>query len=154
VIQTFRILMSNPKRLQVLENCLVEIRRMAANGDVEVTLGDVIRTLSQNAKLWPMLADIAAQVPWMHTVGGNWQSGLMATDDWKDVLTAAYRKETRMAHGVDGGMVMLGCKTSTMGKKDFAQFIEFLYAFGSLRGVTWSERAESDYQQYRPRLAA
>lgn len=152
MINTFIIAMKNPDRLRILENCILEIRQMAANGDVQVNLSDVIRTLDQNAKLWPMLTDISKQVPWTWMDGGTWRHSLMDKDDWKSVLTAAYRKETRMAHGIEGGMVMLGSSTSKMLKNDFSHFIEFIYAIGSLKGVVWSEKAKDHYEKYRPRL--
>jgi hypothetical protein len=35
-----------------------------------------------------------------------------------------------------------------MGKKEFAELIEFIYSEGSRRGVTWSEKAYSIYEEY------
>lgn len=103
------------------------------------------RSLSQNAKLWPMLTDIALQVQW--PVDGAMQS--LAPEDWKDILTSGVRKEQRVAQGIEGGFVMLGSRTSKMRKKEFAELIEFIYWFGSERGVQWSEPALSTYEQYR-----
>ncbi len=103
------------------------------------------RSLSQNAKLWPMLTDIARQVQW--PVDGAMQE--LAPEDWKDILTAGVRKEQRVAQGIEGGFVMLGSRTSKMRKKEFAELIEFIYWFGSERGVQWSEPALRTYEQYR-----
>lgn len=101
------------------------------------------RTLSQNRKLWPMLADFARQVPWMHTKGGQWQRGMMPPQSWKAVLTAGFEKETEMAQGIDGGSVMLGASTSNYGVRQFSEFIEYLYAIGSDKGVEWSEQSKA-----------
>ena len=103
------------------------------------------RSLSQNAKLWPMLTDVARQVQW--PVDGVMQE--LAPEDWKDILTAGVRREQRVAQGIEGGFVMLGSRTSKMRKKEFAELIEFIYWFGSERGVKWSEPAIKAYEQYR-----
>ncbi len=107
------------------------------------------RTLSQNAKLWPMLTDIAEHIDWPHTdAKGNWRISKMHPMSWKSVLTAAFEHQVQMAQGLDGGTVMIGASTSNYGVRKFADFIEFLYATGSERGVQWSERSEQVHQQY------
>ncbi len=89
-----------------------------------------------------MLADIAKSIEWMRTDdNGDWSVGLMPPQSWKSVLTAAFEKHSRMAQGIDGGVVMVGASTSNYGKKRFAEFIEYLYWFGSDRNVKWSERS-------------
>lgn len=152
---TFRIEHKNPRWRAVLENAISELRKAAEYGDVMVRLGDVLRSLDQNAKQWPMLRDIAQQVPWRYTDdAGKWQQEHMPDDDWKDVLTAAFRKQTRMAEGVEGGVVMLGSRTSAFSKREFSEWIEWLYAFGSDRGVGWSEKAKEHHERYGTRRAA
>ncbi|MTW08816.1 NinB family protein, partial [Streptococcus pneumoniae] len=60
----------------------------------------------------------------------------LSPDDWKDVLSAAFKGEqVRLAMGLDGGVVMLGLRTSGMGKKTFSEFLEFLHATAAARGV-------------------
>ena len=56
-------------------------------------------------------------------------------EEWKDIVTAAYSQETRIAKGLNGGMVILGTRTSTMGKKRFAEFMEFVLATAVDRDV-------------------
>jgi hypothetical protein len=57
-------------------------------------------------------------------------------EEWKDILTAAYRNETqRVAMGLNGGMVMLGMRTSKMTKAEFSEFIEFIHAVAAERDV-------------------
>lgn len=98
-----------------------------------VTVKPPTRTLDQNAKLWAMLSDVSAQVEWHGTT--------LTPDNWKDVFTAAL-KRTKVVPGIDGGFVVLGQRTSTMGKALFAELIELIYAFGAERGVTWTDPAE------------
>ncbi len=139
---------SNPKWAAVLELCLADIRRLATAGDCAVTLSDVIRSLDQNAKMWPMLADFAQQVPVV--VGG--EKVFCDKDDWKALLTAAFGCEIRMAVGLRGGIVMLGARTSKFTTKQMAEFITFLYAEGNERGVQWSEKSEEHFTRYAPKL--
>jgi hypothetical protein len=64
----------------------------------------------------------------------------MSPEEWKDVLSSAYRKESaRLAMGLDGGVVMLGMRTSQMGKREFAEFIEFLQSVAADRDVELDE---------------
>lgn len=63
----------------------------------------------------------------------------MTADEWKDVLTAAFRNETsRLAMGLEGGVVMLGMRTSKMTKKEFSNWLEFLNSVAADRGVNVS----------------
>jgi hypothetical protein len=113
------------------------------------------RTVSQNAKMWPMLTDISRQVDWPHTdATGNWRIGKMPPMPWKAVLTAAFERETAMAQGWAGGTVMVGASTSNYGVRKFAEFIEFIYACGSEKGVVWSEKSEQTRAMYGRREAA
>jgi hypothetical protein len=91
------------------------------------------RTVEQNAAQWPYLDAFSKQLEWPV----NGQMVKMQPDEWKDVLTAAFQRETaRLAMGLDGGVVMLGQRTSQFGKKKFSEWIEFLIATAALRGVT------------------
>lgn len=119
---------------QVARQRAMEDVRTAPEGYV-VKVEEPSRTLDQNAKLWPMLTDVSKQVRW--PVDG--ELAYMAEDDWKDLFTAALRKHQRMAKGIDGGVVMLGSRTSRMKKAEFSDLIEIIYAFGAEHGVQWSE---------------
>lgn len=95
---------------------------------------DETRTLEQNAYQWPYLTGFAKQLQWPVNGEKVW----MTSDEWKDVLTCAFEKEInpRLASGFDGGVVMLGKKTSQFGKKKFALWMEFLMAAAAIKGVT------------------
>jgi hypothetical protein len=97
-----------------------------------VTIREVTRTLDQNAAQWPILDAFARQLMWPV----NGQMVHMTAEEWKDVLTAAFHRETaRLAMGLDGGVVMLGQRTSKFGKKKFSEWLEFLHAIAAQRGV-------------------
>lgn len=103
-----------------------------------VSIKEEGRTLEQNALLWPLLECFADQLQW--PVNGRLCH--LEAAEWKDILTAAFRNETqRVAMGLNGGMVMLGMRTSKMSKKDFSEFIEFIYAAGAERGVQFERAA-------------
>jgi len=61
----------------------------------------------------------------------------LTKDEWKDILTCAFEEEVkpRVAMGFDGGMVMLGRRTSQYGKKKFSEWYEWLMAAAALKGV-------------------
>lgn len=93
------------------------------------------RTTSQNRLMWALLSDLANQVEW--PVDGRMQK--ISPDDWKHVVTAALKRHQRVAAGIDGGFVILGQYTHKMNKAEMAELIELIQAFGSEKGVKWSE---------------
>ncbi len=90
------------------------------------------RNTAQNAAQWPILEAFSKQLEW--PVNGRMVK--MSADDWKNVLTAAFRKEqARLAMGLDGGVVMLGSRTRDFTKSEFSEWLEFLHATAVDRGV-------------------
>lgn len=96
-----------------------------------VTVSEPTRSLDQNAAQWPYLAGFAQQK--QLCINGTMQ--WVTDDDWKDVLTACWNGEMRMA-AFDGKVIMLPQRTSTMGKKVFSEWLEFLIAMAAQSGVT------------------
>ena len=97
-----------------------------------VTVAEPTRSLEANAAQWPILQAFADQLKW--PVNGYMES--LTAEEFKDILTAAFKRETvRVAMGLDGGMVMLGARTSQMGKREFSEWLEFLHSTAALRGV-------------------
>lgn len=89
-----------------------------------VEISEPNRTKEQNAAQWPILEEFARQKKW--PVNGElcW----LTKEEWKDILTAAYKKElVRLAQGIDGGVVMLGQRTSKFKKKEFSVWLEYLH---------------------------
>lgn len=119
-----------------------EARRRAMSAVADAPEGYVVRVdqptrnLEQNALMWVLLDAFARQLVW--PVNGAMVR--MDAEEWKDVLTAAFKQETqRIAMGLNGGMVILGMRTSKMGKREFAEFIEFLQSVAVDRGVELDE---------------
>lgn len=88
------------------------------------------RTLEQNALMWALLTDLSKQV--------NWYGQFLTQDEWKDVMSASLKKQ-KVVPGVDGGFVVIGARTSQMGKKEMSDLCELIQAFGAEHGVTWTE---------------
>jgi hypothetical protein len=104
-----------------------------------VEIKECTRSLEQNAKLHAMLEDVAQQV--------EWHGMKLHKDIWKRICTAAMLREIgespMLVPSLDGhGIEIIYEKTSTMGKRMMAALIEWVYAFGSEKGVQWSERVE------------
>jgi len=85
-----------------------------------------MRSLEQNRMMWANLEDIAQQVVWY---------GVKLTkEEWKDVLTAALKKQ-KVVPGIEGGFVVLGARTSKMTVPEMTELIELSTAFGTQQGV-------------------
>lgn len=89
------------------------------------------RSMPQNAMLWPLLDKISKKV--------DWYGQKLTDEEWKDVLTAALKRE-KVVPGINGGFVVLGQRTSKMNKKDFSELLELTLAFGVQHGVDFSEQ--------------
>lgn len=128
--------MNGDKRRFVLAHALARQRALQAvtqapDGYV-VEVREPTRSLDQNAMMWPILEAFARQLEW--PINGRMTK--LAAEDWKDLLTAAFSLETqRMAPGLNGGVVLLGQRTSQMGKRRFSEFLEFVLATAAERGV-------------------
>jgi len=120
----------------------VQAVRQAPDGFV-VQIGEPNRSLEQNAAQWPYLAGFADQ----KQLCINGQMEWVTDDDWKDVLTACWNGEMRMA-AFDGKVIMLPQRTSRMGKKVFSTWMEFLVAMAAQAGV------EPVYKSAPRRMAA
>jgi hypothetical protein len=84
------------------------------------------RTSAANAAQWPILQAWAKQKQWPVNGVMCW----LTDEEWKDILTAAFEEDTkpRLAPGLNGGMVMLGRRTSQFGKKKFSIWLDWLKA--------------------------
>ena len=109
----------------------LEAVRTAPDG-VVVDIKPMTRTRAQNDAQWPILKAFSLQVQWPVNGSLTW----LDPEDWKNILTAAYRKETtRVAQGWDGGMVLLGMRTSKMDKRQFSEWLDWLNAAAAMKEV-------------------
>lgn len=109
----------------------VQAVQEAPQGHV-VTIKPPTRSLEQNAAQWPILEAFSRQLEW--PVNGKLEK--LEPAEWKDILTCAFRQESaRLAMGLNGGVVMLGARTSKMSKSEFSDWLEFLNFVAADRGV-------------------
>lgn len=94
-----------------------------------------MRSHEQNRLMWANLADIANQVVWY--------GHKLHKEEWKDVLTAALKKQ-KVVPGIDGGFVIIGARTSKMTVAEMNELIELSYAFGTQQGVKFSALSEEE----------
>ena len=129
------------KRTFVLSHKVARERAVAAVAEAPegfaVTVGEPNRNLAQNAAMWPILTEFSKQLQW--PVNGRMVN--MTPDEWKDLLSAAFKKEqARLAMGLDGGVVMLGQRTREFSKTEFGEWLEFLNQVAADRGVNLESR--------------
>jgi hypothetical protein len=109
---------------------------------VIMTIKNVTRTIEQNRQQWPILDAFSKQIKW--PVNGEMQ--LISPEDWKDILTCAYRKEIpRVAVGLDGCSVLLGQRTSKFDKDAWAAWMEFLNWAAIEKGVRNSYKSIAEH---------
>lgn len=95
------------------------------------TIKEPTRSLEQNAKLWPLLHEIAEQV--------DWYGEKLTAEDWKDIFTASLRKAKVVPNLDSSGFVVLGLSSSRLTKTEFSDLIELILAFGAEKGVQFAE---------------
>ena len=89
------------------------------------------RTLDQNAKMHAMLSDISRAKP---------EGRTLTPDVWKGLFMHALDHSIRFEPALDGnGMGPMGFRSSRMTKAQMSDLIEFMTAWGTERGVQWSD---------------
>lgn len=58
----------------------------------------------------------------------DWYGHKLTEEEWKDVFTAALKRE-KVVPGINGGFVVLGQHTSSMTKAELSELIELITAF-------------------------
>jgi len=92
------------------------------------------RSLPQSARMWALLSEIAAQVPW-HGVK-------LSADDYKLIFLDALKRELRIVPNLDGtGFVNLGRSSSDLSKEEMSDLIEIITAWGVTHGVKFNDPA-------------
>lgn len=107
---------------------------------VTIELEEENRTLLQNSKQWPMLADISNQL--------TWHGEKLTPEDWKILLCNEFRPQ-KLVPGISGGFVALNFRTSKASKEEMCDVIEIYYAYGAQNKVVWSEKSLKQYESYK-----
>ena len=113
-------------------------RMLPEVGAIKVSMTPVkmVRSIEQNKRMWAMLDDIARQI--------EWHGQRLNREDWKDLLTASYRRQ-RFVPGIPTGtdptpgIVALGTRTSKMSVDEMSEFMELIASFGVEHGVVFGD---------------
>ena len=143
--RTFIVRRGDLRWPNVAHDMLAYVLEESARYDVRVTVDEPLRSDDANAKMWAMLHDVSAQVEW--PVDGVLQK--LPAEDWKVILTAGLKRSQRIAQGIEGGIVVLGSRTSRMTQKRMSELIELIQFFGDSKQVQWSDplRADPSYEK-------
>ena len=140
----------NEKRMFILANSTVRARAAAfiereAPDGYHVTIQPPIKKRAQEEKYHAMIGDIAKQTTY---AGQRWDFG-----DMKRILVDEFAEEMRDAGEPlhqsgrlipsENGrrVIQLGVQTRHFWVKEASAFIEFLFAYGAMREVQWSDEA-------------
>ena len=122
--QTFRLIHDTARR------GAIEAIKGAPVG-YHVTIRPPTRSLDANARMWAMLADVAAQVAW--------HGRKLSSEDWKIVFTASLKQMVVVPNLENTGFVALGQSTSRMSVREMYDLQTLIEAFGAWHEVKFSE---------------
>jgi len=119
-----------------------QARQNAAKAVQDAPVGFVVeikepsRTLAENALLHAILTDMARQA--------TWHGQKLPMEVWKRLCMAAWLRETgekpMMIPALDGhGFDVIFERTSRLTKKQCAELIEWIFAFGAELGVKFTD---------------
>lgn len=114
------------------------------------------RSNDQNAAMWAMLGDIAAQLLW-HVEGGR---QYLDAEEWKLVMLDALRREHRdrmkLVPNTDhtGFVNISGVSSSDLEHEEMRDLLTIIRAFGDQHGVVWSEPKGNGDQRPVPPVEA
>jgi hypothetical protein len=119
----------------VIQDLWKWVKAMTVGGHrISIEAKPETRSTAQNRLMFSVLTDISEQVKFV--INGQYVKADVL--DVKDILSAGLRREQRIAQGLDGGIVLLGMRTSKMTVGEMADLITLAHAFGDERGVKWS----------------
>lgn len=106
----------------------------AAPAGCIVSFKEPTRSLEQNSLLWARLSQLSREL--------KWDGETLTPNEWKDLLTACLRKQ-KVVRGVEGGLVFLGARTSSMTRSEMNDLLTLMEAFAAERGVTFKDQVEA-----------
>lgn len=141
--------MSNTRTIRIVgdrqRDYAVQQVREAPQGYV-VTIAEETRTQEQNRLMWPLIADMRAQIADMQ---------MHSAEDIKLRFLNALGQEMRFLPELEGGgMFPVGQRSSTLTKKQFSALIEIMFHHGAKNGVRWSAKSQQTIDDKAMSLAA
>ena len=97
------------------------------------------RSDAQNRLMWPLIADLRKQLPWM---------GERDPDDVKLQLLNLFSSEMRMLEQLDGkGFFPVGQRSSLLTKTQFRDLLEVIFKYGAENDVQWSHDSQEAFRE-------
>lgn len=107
----------------------------AAPTGAVVNVREAKRTLDQNARLWALLSDVSRAKP---------EGRTHTAEVWKALFMSACGHAVQFETGLDGTPFPVGFRSSRLTKAQMSDLQEFISAWGSERGVRWSDEAREN----------
>lgn len=104
-----------------------------------VTFKGPQRNLDQNAKMWSCLTDIARQC--------RLNERRWTVDQWKCIFLEAIGRETELIPSLDGRFIPYGRSSSDLSVAEMSELLDFIGAWGTENGVTWSDPAIRELEE-------
>lgn len=100
-----------------------------------VQIGEPKRSLAENSLLHALITEISKKI--------EWAGKPRDVETWKRLLVAAWCRATgesiEILPALDGhGVDIVPARTSKLTKKECADLIEFVYAWGAENGIMWA----------------
>lgn len=102
----------------------------AAPVDAVVTVREPGRNLDQNARLWAMISDVSRAMP---------EGRRHTPETWKALFMHACGHAVHFEMGLSGEPFPVGFRSSRLTKRQMAELITFVRAWGDEHRVPWSE---------------
>jgi hypothetical protein len=102
-----------------------------APADAVVNIRAATRSTDQNALMWAILSDISRAKP---------EGRCHTPETWKALFMHALGHSVRFEMGLNGEPFPVGFRSSHLSKAQMTDLIEFIYAWGSERGIRWSDQ--------------
>lgn len=126
------------------------------NAGLRVTISlDDEMTDPQRKRLNAMCTDLSKQLRLDFATGGYVHASAapggkrLSTDDWRHMMVAVLKGQTSVPHPEGRGFIVLGQSSKSLGKRLTCELIDLIDAFGSVRGVQWTDPTQpqaADYQ--------
>jgi hypothetical protein len=104
---------------------------LKAPAGTRITFNESKRSVPQNDRMWAMLTDVARQLEWHGT--------RLDANEWKLLFLDALGRESKIAPGIEGGIVNLGMSSSGLSKDEMTDLMEYIASFGVRHGVKFGE---------------
>lgn len=129
---------------------------VAQGGGLRLTISlDDEMTDPQRRRLNAMCGDLADQLRLDFATGAYVHATAapggqrIGKDDWRHMMVAVLKGQTSVPHPEGRGFIVLGQSSKRLGKRLTGELIDLIDAFGSTRGVQWSDPTAPALDDYR-----